>query len=490
VVDNRFELLGEESSGGMGLVCRAIDHESGKTVAVKFLAPWDARAGDGARVRPWTSTDLKRFHRECDIQRELSGQGVPGYVHSRLTGARPYLVTEYVDGLDLRTLLSHRRPGRADAAAITVQLLRILGRIHSRGIIHRDVKPSNIMIAKDGRLFLVDFGISLPMDPQATRHTVGRTPGSLGFMAPEILQGERSPGPPADLYGAGCTIFLLFAARPVFEYGGNEFQVENHHRLTSAPRLSTVIGDVSEAMDEALAGLLAKFPGERPTPEEAECAFLELLPKTGSRGDPGEPYDPKRPFLDGTAGAPSVPARSGPPRRPVVRRAPTSGPSRDALRSLCLGASEELRDAGPGDCSRRLADLLPVVRRRWTDADGDVLSALLLCAEAARAEGDWVSAGSRFRAVARQLRGVGPGSPSYGSQLRARLGVVESQLNEDPLPEGAPTDWCSVAAEVLELGQEACPDLVALCREVGEELLACGSSTELAELCERLASSA
>ncbi|WP_303392140.1 serine/threonine-protein kinase [Kitasatospora sp. NA04385] len=474
----------------MGVVCKAIDLESGKPVAVKFLAPWDPHAGDGARVRPWTSTDLKRFHRECDIQRELSGQGVPGYVHSRLTGARPYLVTEYVDGLDLRALLTQRRPGRADAAAITVQLLRILGRVHSRGVIHRDVKPSNIMIAKDGRLFLVDFGISLPMDPQATRHTVGRTPGSLGFMAPEILQGERSPGPPADLYGAGCTIFLLFAARPVFEYGGNEFQVEYHHRLTPAPRLSTVIGDVSEAMDETVAGLLAKSPSERPTPEVAERPFLDMLPRPGSRGNPGEQYDPKRPFLEGTASAPSAPARGGPTRRPVVRRSPTSGPSRDALRSLCLGASEELRDAGPGDCARRLVDVLPVVRRRWTDADGDVLSALLLCAEAARAEGDWVSAGSRFRAVARQLRGVGPGSPSYGSQVRARLGAVESQLNEDRIPEEAPPDWCGIACEVLELGQDARPDLVALCREVGEELLACGSSTEVAELCERLAGSA
>ncbi|MEW2075316.1 MULTISPECIES: serine/threonine-protein kinase [unclassified Streptomyces] len=493
VFAGRFEITGGPRSGGMGSVYRALDPTTGRIVAVKFLARnlWDGPVGHGG-VRPGANA-FKRFERERAMHESLGGQGVPRLVDYDFACGRPYLVTEFIEGKDLRDFLVTHRPTLTATVAVVVQVLRILTRVHAAGVIHRDVKPHNLVLADDGTVYLVDFGIALPTDPDATRHTEGRTPGSIGYKAPEIILGERNPGPAADIYGVGCTLFRMITGEHVFVMSSPDHMIERHHCETPAPRLDSFVDGLSTGLVDLVARMLDKDPAARPTATEAESALQPFLPRPGDPAPhPVLVPDPTAPFRTGlttVTGAIDTRARQATAtgrRRPTVHRPSSNGPTRSGLRSLIARTEAELTEHGPGPYAQQLVRCLPDVRNRWGGRDPDVLRALLLCADAARLSGDWPGAGARYRAVARETAGVSVGTAEHILALEARVGAAECAVPEEADARGALLCWERVVLEACALRPEVPDRLVRRCREVAQELAEWGHTAVVKTLLEKL----
>ncbi|MBD9730707.1 protein kinase [Streptomyces sp. H28] len=493
VFAGRYEITGGPRSGGMGSVYRALDTTTGRAVAVKFLArtAWDGPAGHGG-VRPGAN-DFKRFERERTMHERLGGEGVPRLVDYDFACGRPYLVTEFIEGKNLRDFLVTHRPTLTATVAVVVQVLRILTRVHSAGVIHRDVKPHNIVLADDGTAHLVDFGIALPTDPDATRHTEGRTPGSIGYKAPEIILGERNPGPAADVYGIGCTLFRLVTGEHVFVMSSPDHMIEWHHCETPAPRLDALVDGLPTSLVDLAAHMLDKDPAARPTAAEAESALQPFLPQPGAPAPhPVLVPDPTAPFRAGittTTGAVDTlrhKAAATGRRRPVVHRPPSARPTRAGLRSLIARTTAELTEHGPGPYTQRLVRHLPDARSHWGGRDPDVLRALLLRADAARLSGDWPGAGAGYRAVAREMAGAAVGTAEHVLALEARIGAAECTVPEEHDARSALLSWERVVLEACALLPDVPDRLVRRCREVGQELAECGHTAVVETLLERL----
>ncbi|MFJ3987682.1 serine/threonine protein kinase [Streptomyces sp. NPDC090032] len=490
LLSDRFKITGPLGSGGMGIVHRAIDLETSAHVAVKFLAPSGPDESSVlGRLRP-TPGDLKRFGRECRMHVDLGGDGVPAHVAHLLTGPSPYLVTELVDGVSLYTWLRTNRPSFAASVCVLLRLAQILDRVHACRVVHRDVKTLNILISTKGEIFLVDFGIALPLTPGATRHTDKgtRTPGSLGYMAPEIINGERNPTPAADVYGAACVFFQLVTGRTVFVPKGGEYTVEKQHCEDVAPRLSEFVpGSVPAEVDDLVARMLAKDPALRPTAREvAQILLAHVPPPDAPAPHPVLSPDPTLPRRrqDPDTAASGAPARAR--SRPSVRRPASGGLTRSQLRAAMASAAEEVAEGEPGVHTRQLAGLLAKAGQKWGEDDREVLSAVLLCADGDRCVGDMVTAGSRYRSVGRLTASVAEGSPVYTVALAARLGAAECRLSEDEEGETVLPVWVDVCRAVLAMGPTAPAELTERFRELGDDLAERGHETTVAAWLGRL----
>ena len=188
LADDRYTLERRLGTGGMAAVWLARDQRLDRRVAIKALS--DTLAGDEAYVR--------RFSREARLAAGLSH---PNLVRVFDFGddPRPYLVMEYVEG---GTLAEHLRDGRElDCEALLRRLLEALLHVHDARIVHRDVKPANVLMGRDGRARLTDFGIALPDDATQLTRT-GGVMGTMRYLAPEVLHGEPAT-PVSDLYALG-----------------------------------------------------------------------------------------------------------------------------------------------------------------------------------------------------------------------------------------------------------------------------------------------
>jgi serine/threonine-protein kinase len=250
----RFELLERIGRGAMGTVWKARDTGSGEVVALKILH--EHLAEDEVLV--------ERFQREAEATRRIDSPCVARSLGMGRRDGRPFLVMEYVEGASLRERLKDgARYEWTEARPVLRQVAAGLDAAHRLGVIHRDVKPSNVIVSDDGGARLVDFGIAQIEDRTAL--TGSRTSmGTPGYMAPEGPKDARS-----DLYGLGCIAYEMLAGRPVFEAESQHELILMH--LRESPDLSRV---PSEA--RPLVGwLLKKKPGERPQSAAVVAAILE-----------------------------------------------------------------------------------------------------------------------------------------------------------------------------------------------------------------------
>ncbi|MBK9387191.1 MAG: tetratricopeptide repeat protein [Planctomycetes bacterium] len=215
----RFRLLRELGGGGMGTVHLAEEEPLGRRVALKRIRPELLHFG-GAR---------QRFLREISAVAALQHPGiVPIYSYGEEAGV-PYYAMELVSGRSLAEIVAEQRSGsRPDAAVlrqrsadwveasfeIGLQLAEALAHAHERGIVHRDVKPSNAMLADDGRALLIDFGLARAVGDASLTRT-GTQPGSLAYMSPEQVRGEEVD-PRTDVWSLGATLFELATLRSPF----------------------------------------------------------------------------------------------------------------------------------------------------------------------------------------------------------------------------------------------------------------------------------
>lgn len=199
----RYLLERELGQGGMGVVYAAVDTVLGRRVALKIVAPHLARDEEFRT----------RFAREAATQARLdSAHVVSIYDHGEHDGIL-YISTQLIDGVDLATLVAQR--GALDpamAVAVTEQLLAGLADAHRADVVHRDVKPANVLVTKEGAAYLCDFGIATTAGQGLTR--TGQVIGSLPWMAPERHYGKEA-GPAGDVYSAGCLFwYALTGAAP------------------------------------------------------------------------------------------------------------------------------------------------------------------------------------------------------------------------------------------------------------------------------------
>jgi serine/threonine protein kinase len=236
--------------GGMGVVYLATDRRLNRPVAIKLIA--DDRAGDrGFR---------ERFEREAQLTAAIDHPNViPVYAAGEIDG-QLYLATRFVDGTDLQGCL--RREGPLDvqrAADIVRQVADALDAAHAAGLVHRDVKPANVLLS--GRhAYLSDFGLTRAVATEAQLTDTDERLGTVDFMSPEQLRGQRLDAR-SDVYALGCLLFTALTGRPPFHRGSAAATITAH--LESPPPRASDYPGVPDEFDAVLARALEKDPERR-----------------------------------------------------------------------------------------------------------------------------------------------------------------------------------------------------------------------------------
>ena len=267
--EGRYRLEGVIGRGGMALVYRACDREHDEPVAIKLLA--DNLAAD---------PELRsRFAREAEVAERLSHPNVVRTLGSGEADGRSFIVLEYVDGGNLADELhGNGRVGPERAAELVAQAAAALAHAHERGLVHRDIKPQNLLLASDGTLKVSDFGIARVVD--GTRLTqVGTVLGTAAYLAPEQAAGEETTGA-ADVYALGAVLYELLTGRPPYD-ASTVTELLRRRAEGEPPPPSALAPDVPLELDGLALACLREDPAARPTAREVELTLRgELDPPT------------------------------------------------------------------------------------------------------------------------------------------------------------------------------------------------------------------
>ena len=265
-VAGRYTILRELGRGGMGTVYLATDHTLDRDVAIKVLPPEFA-------VQP---TLRERFVREAKLAGSLSH---PNIIHVHAVeekGDLLAIVMQYVDGETLAERVARAGPyGAAECARLMQDVAWALGYAHGRGVVHRDVKPDNLMIERGtGRVQIMDFGIA--RREQASSLTeVGQSIGTPHYMSPEQAAAEQVDGR-SDLYSLGCVGFFAATGRPPFD-AESAHKVLMQHLTVPAPAASTVRPGIPGGLSDVIARALEKDPAARYASGEAMADAVGTL---------------------------------------------------------------------------------------------------------------------------------------------------------------------------------------------------------------------
>jgi len=242
--------------GGMGTVFRARDTMLNRTVAVKVLSGDQARDGE----------TRKRFRNEAQSAARLDHENIARVFYIGEARDLPYIVFEFIEGVNLRDLVGRRKTiPLSDAVSYTLQIAGALAHASSRDVVHRDVKPSNILITPEGRAKLVDMGLARlhALDPnQADLTASGVTLGTFDYISPEQARNPRNVDVRSDIYSLGCTLYYMLAGRPPFPEG-TMLQKLLQHQGEAPPDPSDINPDVPPEATRIVQKMMAKDPQQR-----------------------------------------------------------------------------------------------------------------------------------------------------------------------------------------------------------------------------------
>jgi hypothetical protein len=273
----RFRVEREVGRGGVGIVYRAHDEVSGQPVALKIIALPGVDAGEEAR-----------FRREGRILAGLHHANIVRVVaFGQLEEGQPYIAMEWLEGEDLAQRQRRTPLELSRSLHIAADVCDALAAAHAAGIVHRDVKPSNVILVGSAPgepgpylVKLVDFGVAAAEDAKLTR--TGAIVGTPAYMAPEQARGDGEIDARADLYALGATLFEMITGRPP-HVGPTPIAILARLVTTPAPRLAEVFVDAPARLDELMGSLLSTAPNERPgTAAEVARQLREICEELGS----------------------------------------------------------------------------------------------------------------------------------------------------------------------------------------------------------------
>ena len=259
LVFGQYVVLDKLGKGGMGVVLKAQHRRMKRTVAIKVLSS-DAMKQAGA---------IERFRREVEAAANLSHPNVVTAYDADEYQGMHYLAMEYVDGRDLAKMVKEQGPlGVQQAAECILQAARGLQYAHSKGIIHRDIKPGNLLLDKDGTVKVLDMGLARIAEVEADLGgaerltTAGQVMGTCDYMAPEQSLDTHQADARADVYSLGCTLYRLLTGNPPYE-AESSAKLFLLHLKSPIPSLCTARPEVPEALDAICRRMLAKKPEDR-----------------------------------------------------------------------------------------------------------------------------------------------------------------------------------------------------------------------------------
>lgn len=287
-----FHIEGQIGEGGFGRVFTAWDSSLDRRVAIKVLVG----PGPGTDV---DDTVRERFLRESRIAARLDHPRiVPIFQADEIDGV-PYIVMRHVGGGDLREEIRNSPLTLDRTVSVIGQVASALDRAHRSGLVHRDVKPANILCAEGSDdIYLTDFGITRFMEESTDEGltlTGHAPPASPHYASPEQLRGEPL-GPTADVYSLGCTLFECLTGRVPFT-GGTSLEVAHHQLQTDPPSVTAVRPDLPAELDRIVARAMAKDPAAR---HPTGAALAEALASAGGPVSPSAPVAATLPAVDPT----------------------------------------------------------------------------------------------------------------------------------------------------------------------------------------------
>jgi serine/threonine-protein kinase len=263
LIADRYELEELVGTGGMSSVYRAHDRLLERDVALKVL-----------HEQFTADTDyVERFRREARSVAQLSHPNIVTVIDRGEQDGRQFIVFEYVRGENLKALVEREGPLREeDAVRLTLQIARALGFAHENGLIHRDVKPQNVLLNGDGQAKVTDFGIARSLDVKGGLTQTGTVMGTSDYIAPEQARGSRVDAQ-SDIYSLGAVLYELLTGDVPFP-GENFVAVAMRHINEPPPSVRERRPDVSPRLDAVIRRAMAKEPRDRFGSMEELCAEL------------------------------------------------------------------------------------------------------------------------------------------------------------------------------------------------------------------------
>jgi eukaryotic-like serine/threonine-protein kinase len=369
-LDDRYELHAVIGEGAFGRVYEGRDRRLARPVAVKVIKPWWTEDPD------WVGS----FEREVQLLARVSDPGIVQIFDVGHADQGLYYVSELVDGENLASRLRRGRLPPWEACAIAAQLCRALAHAHAQRIVHRDVKPANILLSSRGRVKVGDFGVAR-LAEGSTDAAAATIVGTHKYMAPEQGRGRRTT-PATDIYSVGVVLYEMLAGRPPFT-GDSAVELALRHLQDPPPPLSIRL---PSALTQIVDRALAKDPAARYADGSEMADALVQARREAAGGRPGRvarprtrtapharvrtlaPVAPVAPVAPGGAGSGGAPTRSATalaPRQPL--------PPRDRAPRVAPGHPDSTRPAPPMSPRRNVN---PPARRRAVAALGLALALL------------------------------------------------------------------------------------------------------------------
>lgn len=357
VLEDRYRIRGMIARGGMATVYHALDERLERTVAIKVIHP--AYATDPSFV--------DRFTREARSIARLSHPNVVAVYDQGSHNGLAFLVMEYVPGRTLRHLLTERgRLAPEEAVGVLGPLLSALAAAHRIGMVHRDVKPENVLLSTDGTVKVADFGLARIAESSRATATKGVMFGTVAYVAPEIVT-VGSADPRADVYAAGIVLFEMLTGQPPYR-GETPVSVAYQHVHSEMPTPSDRAQGVPYALDDLVLHSTMREPGARPTDAGAMLAELrDVVSDLGMTAMPPAIEPPAPQWEMPTEAVPKASLITG-PQPPAQMPAPTHPSNPNQLGRAPVPQPVDVDDLPYDEQPSRLSQLvnaIPPQHRRY-----------------------------------------------------------------------------------------------------------------------------
>ena len=251
IIKERYEITQLLGEGGMSYVYKAIDKQLQRTVAIKTLKPNYVEQ----------EKFVERFKREAQTAANLNHPNIV-QIFDWGIGDEPFFVMEYIEGNTLTSIIANKRTiSMNDILFIGAQVSSGLQAAHSKGLVHRDIKPGNIMITPEGKVKVTDFGIVSLQNEESDITKTGSILGTASYISPEQAQG-KPVSKESDLYSLGTVLYELITGRPPFE-GDTPIATATKHITDKPEKLSTYRASIPKGIENAVLKLLHKYPKDR-----------------------------------------------------------------------------------------------------------------------------------------------------------------------------------------------------------------------------------